>query len=225
MNRSRRQLQADSCGSKETLQMYYIGGAHWCHFANTFVESVHGGDASLRQITFATCFHTSLRVYSHRCITAKFNRLITITTCIFASSSLRQTVHTHRVSVHQASKLVAALLTVARVTASLAECNGRLPPGQATAGFMTHVTCMLTAKNRDQLRNPTLGNWVWATFYLHVYLLTYLFTFNCVLRGKEIKTDDGKAAKTRMQSRSGWSYLHSAAVKLPMCAILSTESF
>ena len=23
---------------------------------------------------------------------------------------------------------------------------------------MTHVTCRLTAKNRDQLRNPTLGN-------------------------------------------------------------------
>ena len=30
---------------------------------------------------------------------------------------------------------------------------------------MTHVTCRLTAKNRDQLRNPTLGNRVWATFF------------------------------------------------------------
>ena len=29
---------------------------------------------------------------------------------------------------------------------------------------MTHITCRLTAKNRDQLRNPTLGNRVWATF-------------------------------------------------------------
>ena len=29
---------------------------------------------------------------------------------------------------------------------------------------MTHVTCRLTAKNRDQLQNPTLGNRVWATF-------------------------------------------------------------
>ena len=27
---------------------------------------------------------------------------------------------------------------------------------------MTHATCRLTAKNRDQLRNPTLGNRVWA---------------------------------------------------------------
>ena len=29
---------------------------------------------------------------------------------------------------------------------------------------MTHVVCRLTVKNRDQLRNPTLGNRVWATF-------------------------------------------------------------
>ena len=35
---------------------------------------------------------------------------------------------------------------------------------QPTAGFMTHVTCRLTAKNRDQLRNTTLSNRVRATF-------------------------------------------------------------
>ena len=29
---------------------------------------------------------------------------------------------------------------------------------------MTHVTCRLTAKNRDQLRKPTPGNRVSATF-------------------------------------------------------------
>jgi len=29
---------------------------------------------------------------------------------------------------------------------------------------MTHVTCRLTAKDRDQLRNTTLDNRVWATF-------------------------------------------------------------
>jgi len=35
---------------------------------------------------------------------------------------------------------------------------------------MTHVTYMLAANNRDQLRNPTLGNRVRATFtfYCHV---------------------------------------------------------
>jgi len=44
-------------------------------------------------------------------------------------NSLRQTVHTHRASVHHAAKLVADLLRVARVTAGMAESNGSLPPG------------------------------------------------------------------------------------------------
>ena len=44
-------------------------------------------------------------------------------------NSLRQTVHTHRAYVHQAAKLVAALLRVAGVTAGPTESNGSLPPG------------------------------------------------------------------------------------------------
>ena len=40
--------------------------------------------------------------------------------------SFRQTVNTHCASVHQAVKLVAALLRAVRVTAGLAESNGRL---------------------------------------------------------------------------------------------------
>jgi len=51
---------------------------------------------------------------------------------VFISQSrrcLRETVHTHCASVHQAAKLVEALLVVARVTAGLAESNGNLPPG------------------------------------------------------------------------------------------------
>jgi len=46
-----------------------------------------------------------------------------------AVTHLRQTVHTHRASVHQAAKLAAALLKAARVTAGMAESNGSLPPG------------------------------------------------------------------------------------------------
>jgi len=38
-----------------------------------------------------------------------------------SGNSFRQTVHTHRASVHQAAKLVAALLRVAGVTAGLAK--------------------------------------------------------------------------------------------------------
>ena len=44
-------------------------------------------------------------------------------------NSLRQTVHTHCASVHQAANLVAALLEVVGVTAGLAERNGSIPPG------------------------------------------------------------------------------------------------
>jgi len=46
---------------------------------------------------------------------------VQIAAATLSGNSLRQTVHTHRASVHQAAKLVAALLTVARVTAGLAE--------------------------------------------------------------------------------------------------------
>ena len=46
-----------------------------------------------------------------------------------SGNSLRQTAHTHRASVHQAAKQVAALLRVAGVTAGLAESNGSLPLG------------------------------------------------------------------------------------------------
>jgi len=45
-----------------------------------------------------------------------------------SGNSLRQTVHTDCATVHQAAKLAAALLTVAGVTAGLAESNGSLPP-------------------------------------------------------------------------------------------------
>jgi len=41
---------------------------------------------------------------------------------------------------------------------------------------MTHVTCRLTTKNRNQLRNPTLGNRVLATFTLLFYF--WLFTLS-----------------------------------------------
>jgi len=55
---------------------------------------------------------------------------VQITAATLPGNRLRQTVHTHRASVHQAAKLVAAaLLRVVRVTAGLAESNGSLLPG------------------------------------------------------------------------------------------------
>ena len=82
-----------------------------------------------------------------------------IAVATLSGNSLTQTVDTHRAAacVHQAARLVAALLRIARVL-----IGGNY--WQPTAGFMIDVTCRLTAKNRDQLRNPTLGNRVWATY-------------------------------------------------------------
>ena len=54
---------------------------------------------------------------------------VQIAVAMLSGNSLRQTVHTDRASVHQATKLVAALLRVAEVTAGLSESNGSLPPG------------------------------------------------------------------------------------------------
>ena len=54
---------------------------------------------------------------------------VQIASATLSGNSLRQTVHTHRASVHQAAKLVAALLRVVGVSVGLAKSNGSLPPG------------------------------------------------------------------------------------------------
>jgi len=54
---------------------------------------------------------------------------VQIAVATLSGNSLMQTVHTHRASVHQAAKLVAALLRVAGVTVGLAKSIGSLPSG------------------------------------------------------------------------------------------------
>ena len=63
------------------------------------------------------------------CWTQERRAGVHIAAATLSGNSLRQTVHTHRSSVHQAAKLVAALLRVTRVTAGLAESNGSLLSG------------------------------------------------------------------------------------------------
>jgi len=46
---------------------------------------------------------------------------------------------------------------------------------------MTHVTCSrLTAKNQDQLQNPTLGGWVWALPFTYTHI-THVYSKLCSL--------------------------------------------
>ena len=48
-------------------------------------------------------------------------------------------------------------------------CTNAINPSNTirtqTGWFMTHVTCMLTAKHRDRFQNRRLGNRVWATTF------------------------------------------------------------
>ena len=63
------------------------------------------------------------------CWTQAQKAWVQIAVTTLSGNSLRQTVHTHRASVHQAAKLVATLLRVAEVTAGLVKSNGSLPLG------------------------------------------------------------------------------------------------
>jgi len=60
------------------------------------------------------------------CWTQAQKARVQIAAATLSGNSLRQTVHTHRASVHQAAKLVAALLRVAGVSTGMAESNGSL---------------------------------------------------------------------------------------------------
>ena len=73
-----------------------------------------------------------------------------IAAATLSGNSLRKTVHTHRASVHQAAKLVAALLRVAGVAEGLAESNGSLPQAAklvATLFRVARVTAGMAESN------------------------------------------------------------------------------
>jgi len=63
------------------------------------------------------------------CWTQAQKAQVQIAVATLSGNSLRQTVHTHCASVHQAAKLIAALLRIAPVTAGLAESIYKLPSG------------------------------------------------------------------------------------------------
>jgi len=63
---------------------------------------------------------------------------------------------------------------------------------------MTHVTCSLSAKNRDQVRNPTLGNRVWATFFIATQMIV-LGNFRSIVSRK---------VETTARSCCGWNLNH-----------------
>ena len=86
------------------------------------------GLISMCSFTFLVPAHPGIprkRVARLACLLGRRRARVQIAAATLSGNSLRQTVHTHRASVHRAAKLVAALSRVARVTAGLAESNGR----------------------------------------------------------------------------------------------------
>ena len=90
---------------------------------------VCGGGADLCRITLNTRLSGGSVAEWLPCWTQAQKGWGKITAVTLPGNSLGQIVHTHRASVHQAAKLVAALLRVATVTAGLAKSNGSLPTG------------------------------------------------------------------------------------------------
>jgi len=86
------------------------------------------------------------------CWTRAQKARVQIALATLSGNSLRQTVHTHRASVHQAAKSVAELLRVAGVTAGLAESNSSLPPGlwlTSPAGWLHQRTGIISGTLRS----------------------------------------------------------------------------
>jgi len=73
---------------------------------------------------------------------------------------VRQTLHTHRASVHQAAKLVAALLRVASVT----ECLVESMPAYRLVYDSRHLQA--DCQEPGSAPEPYVTSQVWATLYL-----------------------------------------------------------
>jgi len=88
-----------------------------------------------------------------------------------SGNSLRQTVHTHRASVHQAAKLVAVLLRVVGVIAGLAESNGSIPPGlwlMSPAGWLPRTgisSGTLRSVIEYGLPLPFFSGWAYVSWF------------------------------------------------------------
>ena len=87
------------------------------------------GDTSLLHVLDFTSLYSVAEWLATRAGLRRSTARVQLATATLSGNSLRQTVHTHRASVHQSAKPVAAHLRVVRVTAGLAESSGSLPSG------------------------------------------------------------------------------------------------
>ena len=87
---------------------------------------------------------------------------------------------------------------------------------------MTHVTCRLTAKTRDQLRNPTFSNEVQATFLTDYYARTLILSSSCreyfsiIIASSSLRADSSSHA-----CRACWSQLICDFISSRRCCCLN----
>jgi len=67
---------------------------------------------------------------------------------------------------------------------------------------MTHVTCRLSAKNRDQLRNPRLGNRVSTTFTSFYVACVVTHTTACMLGLQSVSVSSQSSLTSRALNRT-----------------------
>ena len=124
--------------------------------------------AKTHKMSQTQSFHilTDEHIHESNTRTPRSRAWVQIAAATLSGNSLGQTVHTHQASVHQAAKLVAALLRIARVTAGLVESNGSLLLGlwlTSPAGWLP----------RTRISSGTLRS-------LIKYGLPLPFTFNTI---------------------------------------------
>jgi len=83
---------------------------------------------------------------------------------------------------------------------------------------MTHITWRLTAKNRDQLRNPTRGNRVWTTF---TFFITDVAPRRSGRRSATPKFADSRRTLPRTGGRGSGAGRRLATVNM-LCATTTT---
>jgi len=71
---------------------------------------------------------------------------------------------------------------------------------------MTHVTCRLTAKSRDQLWNPTLGNPVWQYGLAFLPVLRDRFADNTDIKVSNAAEDIHKWKSLAAEMKSYFSH-------------------
>ena len=136
----RRRRSSGSCGRTTRSGSFRRHSADFAaHTRRTavFAAAASPPPDSINQINqfikYTLCYHNGWlgsRVISVLDSALRLRRTwVQIAVATLSGNSLRQTVHTHCASVHQAAKLLAAFLRVKGIPAGLAESNGSLPPG------------------------------------------------------------------------------------------------